>query len=286
MSGRPDPGTPTVLRSYWYEAARHVKRAVLSRRMVVLAGAKYRVAYEARDLRSDTSDMAFLKRCAEGKRCIFDIGGNLGLTALVMASSADPDGSLYAFEASEASCLIIRENALLNDMPGINVVNALVSDRSGRVMDLNWNFSSERASVIAAVPDQTIALKKCTLAIDDFVAGVGVNPDFVKVDVEGAEFDVLIGMSKTLTEKRPMVGVEVHAWPGVSVGKNVDQILSLTRDVRYGMIHLRTKQPICTGELFRSIAEPPEVAAQARVLLLPEEAETPDWLASFDTSYL
>jgi FkbM family methyltransferase len=49
-----------------------------------------------------------------------------------------------------------------------------------------------------------------SLTVDGIVEGAGLRPAFVKVDVEGAEWDVLAGMKRTLEEHRPVVMLEVH----------------------------------------------------------------------------
>jgi hypothetical protein len=47
------------------------------------------------------------------------------------------------------------------------------------------------------------------VGLDNFVKGKSVRPDFVKIDVEGAELDVLDGMQDTLNQIRPALLIEV-----------------------------------------------------------------------------
>jgi hypothetical protein len=51
--------------------------------------------------------------------------------------------------------------------------------------------------------------------LDEILRGAGVVPDFVKLDVEGAELSVLQGMNRILTEGSPMVTVESGDYRGM-----------------------------------------------------------------------
>ena len=270
---------------YWLDAARSLKRAVLSRRVVELVGEEYTLAYEARLLR-EAPDYRLLKQCARDKACVFDIGANVGTTALVMSSSMAAEGILYAFEASESSCLTIRENALLNGVhQKIHVINALLAEESGQVKDYHWDFVSGRASMLMQPPSgSSIPLQKATLRLDDFVEGSRVRPDFLKIDVEGAENQVLAGTQRTLRSVRPLVYVELHAWPGTPVSQNVETILAQLAATDYRMLWLRTQEFVTSGEVFASLREAAGgVESRTRVLLIPSEAGPPAWLSSFDT---
>jgi predicted O-methyltransferase YrrM len=79
-----------------------------SERTIGLVGRDYRVTYDTRRAKAER-DYLVLKELARGKNCVFDIGANIGLTSLVMASSLGVSGHIYAFEASEAACHIISE---------------------------------------------------------------------------------------------------------------------------------------------------------------------------------
>jgi len=53
-----------------------------------------------------------------------------------------------------------------------------------------------------------------TTTVDAFVAASRLRPDFIKIDVEGAESRVFDGMSETLTQCRPVLLIEIHGAAG------------------------------------------------------------------------
>ena len=48
------------------------------------------------------------------------------------------------------------------------------------------------------------------ITLDDFIAAGGAQPQLVKIDVEGGEYEVLRGGATLFTKHRPLVIVEVH----------------------------------------------------------------------------
>jgi FkbM family methyltransferase len=267
---------------------RSIKRAVISRRRGRIGSQEFWLAYEARIQAGIIApDYPFLERLVQGSSCIFDIGANVGRTALLFASSAGAGATVFAFEPSEAACLVIRENAILNDLGGIAIVNALVSAKSGEVADFHWDFISPNSSMFGRTPsNMSLLLKKATLSIDDFVGATGLKPDVVKIDVEGAEAGVVSGMRETLRNCRPTVYVELHGWSGMHVGSVAEAILAIARLSGYQMIDLDTKKCVQDGKVFSKHGDVAEVQAQDRVILVPDNVEGLQWLAEFDTSLL
>ncbi len=260
-------------------AAREMKKAFLPAASISLLGSSFRIAYETRGARADR-DYAFLQACAYDKRCIFDVGANKGLTALVMAAAQSVDGRLVAFEASELACEVIQENVRLNQLSRqVAVVNAVVAERSGLTLDFYLDAASGGASTVAGYLGHTRPLQKTALALDDYVQQSGLAPDFVKIDVEGAECRVLQGLSGTLLAHRPWVALELHSWDGMSVAQNAAGMLPLLGAAEYQMLYLKTKSVVTDAAVFAD-------RGRCHALLLPQETAVPDWFAAFDTTGL
>ena len=68
------------------------------------------------------------------------------------------------------------------------------------------------------------------VTIDGFVARTGVKPDVLKIDAEGAELEILMGMERTLAEIRPTLTLEMGDIEGTSgmipSRKAVDHLLA------------------------------------------------------------
>ena len=260
--------------------AASIYRAIRPTAETTLLSVKYRLRSEARPAHRGDRDYALLQTLARGKRCIFDVGANVGLTALVMAETMAPDGRLVAFEASENGCCLIRDNAALNGLAGrVQVVNALLAERSGYTLDFFGDAASGSASIIPGYLAHHRALRKATLALDDFIAQTGSAPELIKIDGEGAELAVIAGLAKTLRGLRPLLFVELHAWGDVTVPGTADRLLAMLRPLDYGMVYLRSKT---------LVTDPQVMAGRGRchVLLCPLESPLLDELATLNTDGL
>jgi hypothetical protein len=128
-------------------------------------------------------------------------------------------------------------------------------------------------------------IQKLAVSLDDFVQQNGLRPDLVKIDVEGAEQQVIAGMQGIMHEVGPDVALELHAWPGMPATTNAERILRLLEPVGYGMFWLGHRQflddPGTLADLDVAVRR---VEARARFLLLPKGRSVPAWLGTLDLS--
>jgi len=155
---------------------------------------------------------------------------------LLMSTVVVDDGEIVAFEASEYACRILLENIELNRLANqIFPVNALVSDSSGQLENFHWDHSSGGASPIPGFLGHRFPVKKATLSLDDYVRQTGRCPDFVKIDVEGGEEQVLLGMMHILTSARPIVVIEIHSWDSRPLAENAGRIFQILDGAGYSI---------------------------------------------------
>lgn len=261
--------------------ARAVKKAVLGSADLNVIGRSFRVAYEARGAWEE-HDYALIAKSARGLNCVYDVGANKGITSIIMASVMADGGQVYAFEPSSAACEIIRDNAKLNGLEErVRVVDGFVAARSGALV----RFFCDGASVLnSSVPGYSSGSRliepmlKPTIALDDIATSLGQDPQFLKVDVEGGELDVLKGMRAIFRRTRPTVHLEIHELPGTPLADHTQQIIELLGSVDYQLIWLRSKA--------RLISAAPLAGRHGRThaMLLHERASLPAFIYCLDTS--
>lgn len=141
--------------------------------------------------------------------CVFDIGTNLGFFTCLAGKLASK-GMVHGFEIDENCLPIIEKNLKLNQLNNVVTNNFAVSD----------NNNSEKIPVSVkpnprlkfsnnAAPNFKFKEVKA-IQIDSYIAQKNVTPDFIKIDVEGAELKVLKGMSQVLKNPKLKLLVEVH----------------------------------------------------------------------------
>lgn len=135
-----------------------------------------------------------------GGGAVIDVGANIGVHTINMASTDRGRITVYAFEPVRRNALLIELNCEINRLRNVTVINAPVSYKSG--LSLTPTIP-ENDSAYAYFSEGNGGQK--TVSLDDFAAERKIGRvTLVKIDVEGAEMQVLRGAEKLLSgEDRP-----------------------------------------------------------------------------------
>lgn len=152
-----------------------------------------------------------LRRLVAPGATVYDVGANIGFYSLLAARLAGPGGHVHAFEPVPASARAVERNAILNDMATITVHEAAVGATEGEgtllvVGEASWSHLASTGRHADTRAERPVRL----VSIDGLVAAGLPAPAVAKVDVEGAELEVLEGMERTLREHRPALVLELH----------------------------------------------------------------------------
>jgi FkbM family methyltransferase len=147
---------------------------------------------------------------AELDDIVIDAGGCWGDTALFFANEVGENGKVFSFEFIPGNIEIFEKNVLLNQK--LNCVIELIKNPL-------WKDSATKMYYKDNGPGSRVTLEKfkemngeCnTLSIDDLVAQKGINKiDFIKMDIEGAETNALIGATNTIKSFRPKLAIALY----------------------------------------------------------------------------
>lgn len=132
---------------------------------------------------------------------VYDIGSNWGWLSLLLASRPDFAGQIHAFEPYPPSFRDLKSVVTQTGLASvIQCHHVALSDKAGQVqMRLPDSFQSGQAAIedVAGAAGDTTATTMDDLKLPP--------PDFIKIDVEGAEARVLGGGLKTLAQHKPMI---------------------------------------------------------------------------------
>jgi FkbM family methyltransferase len=142
----------------------------------------------------------------------YDIGANVGFTALLAAKQVGPSGSVNCFEPLASNAERIHTNAALNDFRTISVRQIALGETDGEAeFQTSESPTWGRLSEAGATPLAAGTLKVPVRSLDSLVANDGLPlPQFIKMDVEGAEASVLRGGRELLAKARPVMVIELH----------------------------------------------------------------------------
>jgi FkbM family methyltransferase len=233
-----------------------------------------KVGYTLRS-RLPERDYSIILQLATGKKCAYDVGANHGIISLLLVSK-NPDLRVHSFEASEEAVNIINQNSTLNGFnTSIRVINTLIADRSGYTIPFYWEGASGGASITKDRLGHTTEIHKSTLSLDDYAKANDAFPDFIKMDIEGAENIAIKGMKEILSTARPDVFIELHDFGTRKLYENAQDILDVVAPLNYQMIYLRTGKPLADTNILKN-------RGRCHVVLQPKERYSEDYFASFD----
>lgn len=152
---------------------------------------------------------------------ILDIGANIGVHSLFFSEYAGPGGQVHSFEAQRIVFQALMGNLALNSIENVHGHRVALGSAPGELklppVDYTkpWNFGG--VSLLADSPEPQFAPGTPEAAAADRGETVPMitldslqfkRVDFIKLDVEGMEMDVLRGAARTLDVTRPLMQVE------------------------------------------------------------------------------
>ena len=161
-----------------------------------------------------------LKRLLKPGDIFFDVGANAGFFTLLGARLVGEQGKCIAFDPSPDNVRSISEQIKLNAFRHCTVVNEAVSDVEG-VADFFFETPGSPVGHLGESKNGEQSMTVPVTTLDRAVERFG-SPDFVKVDIEGAEGLALSAATKVLRKIRPIWLIELH---GEECEKTVHEIM-------------------------------------------------------------
>jgi FkbM family methyltransferase len=154
------------------------------------------------------SQQLFL-RVIKPNSVVYDLGANNGIHSLLLSKLTGEKGKVFSFEPLASNCDEIKKNAALNGIYNINIVQAAVSDQSGETT-FHLGLHDKQGSLIGIGRESGTDIKVKLVSLDDFIDQGNPAPDFLKIDIEGAESMALQGFEKRIDSIRPTFFIELH----------------------------------------------------------------------------
>ncbi|HEV3317493.1 MAG TPA: FkbM family methyltransferase [Candidatus Angelobacter sp.] len=148
---------------------------------------------------------------------VIDLGANIGIFALYAASIA-PTVRVHAFEPAAPTFALLQQNVALNKLSNIQCYRYSVSGVTGKSTLYVTNAGSTADTMIMTrVSAQEVREAECVdcLSLDDLFLRCGIEHcNFLKVDVEGSEFNIFSFASPETLCKIGRIAMEYHEIEG------------------------------------------------------------------------
>ena len=206
----------------------------------------------------------WIKLC-QYAQVILDIGAAEGLYTLV-TGSIRPEACLLAFEPVPQSAVELRRNLAINES-GARCFQTAVSDYEGEALFIqpsahsNEGYLAQSAAQGAGITVQVTTVERI------FQREQLRRLDLLKIDVEGAEPEVLMGMGSLLARFKPSMLIEVLSdEAGHEIERQIEGLgylfFDINDDNRNGPCDLRRVDHIRKGRCLNYLLVQPEIARQ------------------------
>jgi FkbM family methyltransferase len=225
---------------------------VYTARSGLTRGLRRKGGYEFLPLpRRTTSEETFLQRLDLLNRTVYDIGGGRGRFTLFFARASGVNGRVITFEPNPVNYQSIVEQVALNGFSNVLVRQTGLGASAGTATLAFRPSDPGRGSVSEAIVRRTLSRSDAVTVtvevdtLDHQIAALGLpSPEFIKIDVEGAEFGVLNGAAVTLSRHRPALFLELHGTDVQDKSRNARRIVQSLADMDYMVWHVESDRPV------------------------------------------
>ncbi len=143
----------------------------------------------------------FIRLLREGCKVV-DVGSNIGFFTLLAAGITGNDGIVVSFEPDPTSFSLLSESIEINRFGNVKLLRQCVSNVDGtRTLHLSATQHKGLHTIVSDLGGPKIAVP--SVRLDTVLPSLGVDKvDLLKIDVEGAEAEVLEGTRGLLGESR------------------------------------------------------------------------------------
>ncbi len=187
----------------------------------------------------------FLARQLRPGCVIIDVGANIGLLSCAYAQRLGfLSTQIYAFEAVERNFERLRRNLALNHFESVTPFRIALGDQEGELTfhlpDSEFSGNAVGDNVLStndfstAVKESSHVERVPMTTLDRWARTRNIERcDFIKIDVEGAELNVLRGGRDLIQRTRPIIQCEFNRYWLAQQGLGIDDYLSFFSTLNY-----------------------------------------------------
>ncbi len=182
----------------------------------------------------EDAELKFTEKSLNPGDVFLDIGANIGLYSLYAFKSVGNSGRVISFEPLKVNFNTLSHNVSINNARNIVLENIGISDREGEIEILYDEHEANLGMASSYLSDYSHSQKIATISIDQYMDRNPVEKvDFIKIDIEGGEYQALLGMKNTLIKHSPILLIEINEEVLSRTPHNEKDILMFLKDLGY-----------------------------------------------------
>ena len=174
---------------------------------------------------------------------IVDIGANVGLYSLYAKHL--PNSQFYSYEPYKFTYDLLNDNIKLNNITNVQTYNI------GKTI-LNVCLSGDGANTMGANPlrfNNPYPIEVETDTLDNIFYNNNIKVNFIKIDTEGWEYNILKGGEKTINKYKPIIQLEYNETNMKQCDINPEQLLNYINELGYKQHNLIDEELIIIPNL-------------------------------------
>ena len=161
---------------------------------------------------------------------IIDVGANYGFISLALSSNLAKESSFFSFEPHPQLVDAFKKSLLKNNIKNIHIENVAVGDINSKI---KINLLGQTSNILETGVNIVERIEVNQIVLDDFFRDNNIKPDYVKIDVDGYELNVLKGLQDTINKYKPIIVVETN---------DSEEVLQFLKNCNYKFLDLNLKE--------------------------------------------
>ncbi len=160
---------------------------------------------------SDAFETGIVKKCVKPGDTVVDIGAGAGYYTLIFARLVGTSGKVFAFEPDPSNFALLQRNVKKSGCQNVILVNKAVSDMAETVKLYKSPYHL-RDHRTYDTGDGREAIAVDSIRLDDYFKNFPNKINFIKIDIQGAEWAAIAGM-RGLLNKNKKLTLLTEFWP-------------------------------------------------------------------------
>lgn len=208
------------------------------------------------------SPLTYLDRFLKPGQVFIDGGANFGIYTVAASKIVDDSGLVLSFEPSVESFPVLERNVEINQFHNVKLFKSALSSEEGTSRLYHIDNAPNSYSLNSDSKSDTTFEEVTTKTLDDIMLREGIEKiDFLKLDVEGAEEEVLRGASSVLIQSKPKVLFEMGSRNSSNIAGDPQGAWNYLQQFGYNFFKIQNN-----GELLKLNSAPPA----GNILAIPE----------------
>jgi FkbM family methyltransferase len=246
-----------LVRNIWARMFNRMRREMFDRLgRKILGVLREKALHISEPLEIERAERIFYLRYLQPGMIVFDVGAYIGELTLLFSKFVGEHGQVHAFEASARNFEKLKIVCQLSRRKNIVLNHLVLSEREGvaKVYVYDDAHSSWCSLADRRLEDYGITVKPVgveyveSMTIDAYCDKTGIDRiDLLKIDVEGAEYQVLLGARRMLERRAIRCCVFEFGQTTFDMGNNPDEIEVYLTQMGYQIKNLVKGDPIFPG---------------------------------------